>query len=276
VISSALNTNVLSLHTSMMSTDVRTLMESRPNNKKELSARYEALDTTTQQSGTILLDALKAMVGKIKVEPATSQLKVAGMSGLLATAWDWRRAPQSKNKQRDYLPVAQAIMVEMDYVQTYREELLKNPYAACLRRELEETILSCERPTQMALVSHQTSSGGKVLNTGVAKKSAYWDGIQIPQQNEAGDATGGKSTMKQLLRIKKEQQLQQQDRDGISKIVQQLTSVGMAKLSKGANSHVASEVADAINALINVSTTTGSRLMWGHSMRFEGIRNQLS
>jgi len=236
----------------MTSTQLQTIMQSRPNDKKKLSARWEGFDATTKQAGTMLFDALKAMAGKINIEPTPAQQKITGMNALLSTGWDWRRAAPSKSKQRDYHPVAEALMLELEYVDTYREELLEDPDIAALRQKLEEAIASCERTTQMALVAAENTSGGKVMKTGSRKRSVYWDGLQVAAKTP-GEQVDGTRSKKQLMRIKKQQGMEQRDREEITKIVQQLTQTDMAKLSKSTESAVAMEVAIAVNALIEVS-----------------------
>jgi hypothetical protein len=242
---------VLALHNAVMYPSIKVHFSLRPRDKVALK---KTLDAADEAATTSLFNVAKKMIGKKGKAPSPSETKLHGMDALLAYGSDWRAATTAKNTGRQLKPLIDAITIEVDIVDKYRQHLIdSHVLVALLRDKLEEAILRCERVAAVSQVAGSSGdNAGKVATLGNRKSPVYWDRIAVPTKTTESQTLVSQELQKQHDKVKVDLDERQRDREAILKSVKQLTSMSIAKLGSGSKSPVAEEVADAINALVRV------------------------
>jgi hypothetical protein len=90
---------------------------------------------------------------------------------------------------------------------------------------------------------------------GILKGWTYWDGVDVPKPTVEQEATNNE----EMLRIQHNMNVriaaEKADRDTILKVVKQITSLKIAHATYHKSSEILSDIAEAMNALIQVSLT---------------------
>jgi len=96
---------------------------------------------------------------------------------------------------------------------------------------------------------------------GILKGWTYWDGVDVPKPTVEQEATNNE----EMLRIQHNMNVriaaEKADRDTILKVVKQITSLKIAHATYHKSSEILSDIAEAMNALIQVSLTLSEQWM---------------
>ncbi|KAG2050858.1 hypothetical protein BDR06DRAFT_1010815 [Suillus hirtellus] len=251
------STSVLHLHNAMSAIPMQAKMATRPT-KKNFQEKWAATSESTKQKAKVLLDAVSKYVGKGDIDIPVSAMNTVGMPAFMSTGWDWRRLTIRKNRDRSIDPAIQAIIMELEFAQTYRPDLLQDPIIWALRATLHTHILD-----------HQTKS---LLNPATAGSLAqrqdwqFWDGINIhkPSGADVIDSDAHLSAEEVLRR----RSVVTAHRNALLHLVKIVTDMPIAHVTPHKDSGIDMHVAYYTNKLVKAIESSGSR----HCLRdFSGI-----
>ncbi|KAG2050856.1 hypothetical protein BDR06DRAFT_974134 [Suillus hirtellus] len=149
--------SVLHLHNVMSAIGMQAKMDTRPTTKANFDKEWASMSKSTQENATVLFKLVKKFVGRGNIDVPVSSMNTLGMPAFVSTGWDWRRPAIRKNMDRSVEPSVRAIIMELEFAQTYRRQLLQDHQVWKLRDQLHEYM--------------------------------FWDGIIVPEPPAESDIT---------------------------------------------------------------------------------------
>jgi hypothetical protein len=231
----------------MSAIEMQSVMSDRPTGKVDFPTKWESMPASVKTSTNELFEEMKKHIGRGKIDMAPSAQTKRGMPAIMVTGWDWRRVGIKKNIAREVEPSIRMVQMELHLAKQYRPKVLADPIVWTLRSTLKSAMTAALYQSNLDPVT----SG----SLGIPKGWTYWDGVDVPKPTVEQEAPNDE----EMLRIQHDTNVriaaEKADRDAILKVVKQITSLKIARATRHKSSEISSDVAEATNALIQVSLT---------------------
>ncbi|KAG0701154.1 hypothetical protein DFH29DRAFT_928138, partial [Suillus ampliporus] len=219
------NTSLLYLHNTMSSISERERQQDRPRDREQINDAFDKLPAHEKERNAWKRDLRhNEVTGAYAITP-----------------------------KRDLEPCVKAILLELHKAGTYRTAILADSFAAGLRKQLQDLLVHMTNPIYAELLGDRMES----------QVWQWWDGIEIEIPEDitpVTSANGDENFRLELRRTQLRDKLEQQDQDTIKEIVKYITQMSCAKSTPVKDSPLSSEVAEALNALINALELSSTRL----------------
>ncbi|KAG1731831.1 uncharacterized protein EDB91DRAFT_1153268 [Suillus paluster] len=237
------NTLIFRLHNTMTNVSERETQRDRPRDRTQINDAFDKLPTYEKRAFRQLVELMKK-----DSKRDLRHSRVMGAFALHVTKWNWKCR---KNSKRDVEPCVKAILLELRKAVTYRTAILADSFNASLRKQLEDLLVQMTEPIYYSLLHDGTKS----------QVWQWWDDIEIPKGIVPVTSANVEENFKsKLRRIQLRNNLEQRDQNAIDELVAYIEHMPCAKATIAEDSALCSEVAEALDTLVNALKLNGARL----------------